>query len=59
MAVLKFCKFLGKPVDDKSVDAIVEHSTFKNMKLNPKTNYETAGFPLFNPSLPGFMRRGT
>ncbi|XP_032877020.1 amine sulfotransferase-like isoform X1 [Amblyraja radiata] len=58
MAVLKFCKFLGKPMDDKSVDAIVEHSTFKNMKLNPKTNYETAGFPLFNSSLPGFMRRG-
>ncbi|XP_078255771.1 amine sulfotransferase-like isoform X2 [Rhinoraja longicauda] len=55
-AVLKFCTFLGKSLDDKSVDAIVEHATFKNMKLNPKTNYETAGFPMFNPSFPGFMR---
>ncbi|XP_072107728.1 amine sulfotransferase-like [Mobula birostris] len=57
-AVIKFCKFLERPLDDGSINIIVEHSTFKNMKKNPKLNYERAGFPIFDPSVPGFMRKG-
>ncbi|XP_059501677.1 amine sulfotransferase-like [Stegostoma tigrinum] len=58
VAVLKFINFLGRSLDNKSVDIIVECSTFKNMKSNPKSNYENAGFPTFDNSFAGFMRKG-
>ncbi|XP_048452733.1 amine sulfotransferase-like [Rhincodon typus] len=58
VAVLKFINFLGRSLDNKSVDIIVERSTFKNMKSNPKSNYENAGFPTFDNSVVGFMRKG-
>ncbi|XP_038654719.1 LOW QUALITY PROTEIN: amine sulfotransferase-like [Scyliorhinus canicula] len=59
VAVLKFSNFLGRSLDNKHVDIIVERSTFKNMKSNPKSNYENIGFPIFNNSAAGFMRKGT
>ncbi|XP_067840811.1 amine sulfotransferase-like isoform X1 [Heptranchias perlo] len=58
-AVLKFSSFLGRSLDNKSVDLIVERSTFKNMKSNPKSNYESAGFPNFDKSVAEFMRKDT
>lgn len=56
--ILKFINFLGRSLDNKNVDIIVERSTFKNMKLCPKSNYENAGFPQFDNSVAGFMRKG-
>ncbi|XP_067881722.1 amine sulfotransferase-like [Heterodontus francisci] len=58
MAVLKFINFLGRSLDNKSIDIIVERATFKNMKTDPKSNYESAGFPYFDNSVAGFMRKG-
>ncbi|XP_060710764.1 amine sulfotransferase-like [Hemiscyllium ocellatum] len=45
-AILKFISFLGRYLDNKSVDIVVERSTFKNMKSNPNSNFA------------GFMREG-
>ncbi|XP_072913540.1 amine sulfotransferase-like [Hemitrygon akajei] len=57
-AVIKLCKFLGRSLDDRSINIIVEHSAFNNMKMDPKSNYGNASLPMFDPSVPGFMRKG-
>ncbi|XP_006626381.1 amine sulfotransferase-like isoform X1 [Lepisosteus oculatus] len=58
-SVLKICKFLGKQLNDEQINNVVEHSTFKNMKVNPKANYQLVSNDLLNQRKGAFMRKGT
>ncbi|KAJ1152323.1 hypothetical protein NDU88_005098, partial [Pleurodeles waltl] len=57
-AVLKICSFVGKSMDDQTVDTIVERATFKNMKKDVTANYEKL-VQKETPKTLTFLRKGT
>ncbi|XP_068099092.1 sulfotransferase 2B1-like [Hyperolius riggenbachi] len=57
--VLKICKFLGKELDDKAVDSVVENTSFQFMKENQMSNYSLVPSNYMDQEKSPFMRKGT
>ncbi|XP_048870027.1 sulfotransferase 1C2-like [Brienomyrus brachyistius] len=56
--IVKLSDFLGKKLDQEAVDRIIEHTSFKNMKQNPMTNFSLLPGNIFDQSVSPFLRKG-
>ncbi|XP_014349759.1 sulfotransferase 2A1 isoform X2 [Latimeria chalumnae] len=56
-SVIKVCNFIGKKLDDKAIDSVVENSSFKSMKENQMTNYSLVPDSIMNQKKSPFMRK--
>ncbi|KAM3923546.1 sulfotransferase 2B1-like isoform 1-T3 [Leptodactylus fuscus] len=57
-SVIKICKFLGKELDDKAIDSVVEYVSFKNMKENKMVNFTLLPTGYMDHEKSPFMRKG-
>ncbi|NXV61920.1 ST1D1 Sulfotransferase, partial [Molothrus ater] len=56
--VQKILQFLGKELAEGTVDRILHHTSFQEMKKNPAANYETVLPTLMDHSISPFLRKG-
>ncbi|XP_035947108.1 sulfotransferase 1A1 [Halichoerus grypus] len=56
--IQKILKFVGRSLPEETVDLIVQHTSFSEMKNNSKTNYSTIPLHLMDHSISAFMRKG-
>ena len=52
----KLCVFLDKPLPQSTINKIIQHTSFENMKKNPWTNFELIPGMDFTKS--SFIRKG-
>ncbi|XP_069831035.1 amine sulfotransferase-like isoform X2 [Dendropsophus ebraccatus] len=57
--VKQMCTFLGKELDDESLDTVVKRATFNDMKKDPLANKENMPKDVFDFKMGKFMRKGT
>uniref|UniRef100_UPI00403854E5 sulfotransferase 1A1-like isoform X1 n=1 Tax=Callospermophilus lateralis TaxID=76772 RepID=UPI00403854E5 len=54
----KILEFLGCSLSEETVDHIIQHTSFKEMKKNPMANYTTLPTELMDHNISPFMRKG-
>ncbi|XP_045641884.1 sulfotransferase 1A1 [Ursus americanus] len=56
--IQKILKFMGRSLPEETVDLIVKHSSFSEMKNNAMANYSTLPLHVMDHSISAFMRKG-
>ncbi|KAG2464060.1 ST1B1 Sulfotransferase, partial [Polypterus senegalus] len=56
--VERVARFLGKTLEGTTINEILDHIAFSNMKDNPMTNYSIIPSHLMNQKISPFMRKG-
>ncbi|KAM9299429.1 sulfotransferase 2B1-like [Gastrophryne carolinensis] len=57
-SVKKICQFLGKELDDKALDSVVESVSFQSMKQNQMSNFSLLPNGYMDQEKSPFMRKG-
>ncbi|XP_055154285.1 sulfotransferase 1A1 isoform X2 [Symphalangus syndactylus] len=56
--IQKILEFVGRSLPEETVDLMVQHTSFKEMRKNPMTNYSTVPREFMDHSISPFMRKG-
>ncbi|XP_032004630.2 uncharacterized protein LOC116465790, partial [Hylobates moloch] len=56
--IQKILEFVGRSLPEETMDFMVQHTSFKEMKKNPMTNYTTVPQEFMDHSISPFMRKG-
>uniref|UniRef100_A0A2K6Q6N0 Sulfotransferase n=1 Tax=Rhinopithecus roxellana TaxID=61622 RepID=A0A2K6Q6N0_RHIRO len=56
--IQKILEFVGRSLPEETVDLMVQHTSFREMKKNPMTNYTTVPQEFMDHSISPFMRKG-
>uniref|UniRef100_A0A2K6PBQ5 Sulfotransferase n=1 Tax=Rhinopithecus roxellana TaxID=61622 RepID=A0A2K6PBQ5_RHIRO len=56
--IRKILEFVGLSLPEETVDLMVQHTSFREMKKNPMTNYTTVPQEFMDHSISPFMRKG-
>uniref|UniRef100_A0A8C3FB25 Sulfotransferase n=1 Tax=Chrysemys picta bellii TaxID=8478 RepID=A0A8C3FB25_CHRPI len=57
-SVERICQFLGKPLDARALDGVVENASFQAMKQNKMCNFSLAPRFLLDQTQSSFLRKG-
>lgn len=49
---------MGRSLPEETLDRIVQHTSFKEMKKNPMANYSTIPCDIMDHNISAFMRKG-
>ncbi|XP_025227244.1 sulfotransferase 1A3 [Theropithecus gelada] len=56
--IRKILEFVGRSLPEETVDLMVQHTSFREMKKNPMANYTTVPQEFMDHSISPFMRKG-
>nr|XP_023968268.1 uncharacterized protein LOC101949120 isoform X4 [Chrysemys picta bellii] len=57
-SVERICQFLGKPLDARALDGVVENASFQAMKQNKMCNYSLVPENIMDQRISPFLRKG-